>query len=256
MLLFVKVDIWKITASIAGSIIHMLICFLVSGMYLGTVIPYDVQMVWRKGMLEIAHNYFNNSSDMDQICESDKKIILLNNMDLMLNFVQSISFREHRPTAFIEIIDKIQKFDHGLNNTIFQVFNELNFTPDGNPERGIQYKQVYTSPWAPNILLEQRHEFLVQKMKHWAIDTEPTSGSKVDCIMIFYLCHILLYSTDFVKLQMPNRISSIQDKYLKMLHRYLKFKYDQEATKKLGNGIMILSFAREANEIRQKRLPV
>ena len=225
-------------------------------MYLGTVIPYDVQMVWRKGMFEIAHNYFNNSSDMGQICESDKEIILMDNMDLMLNFVQSISFREHRPTTFIEILDKIQKFD-GLN-TIIQVFNELNFTPDGKyPESGIRYKQVYTSPWAPNISLEQRHEFLVEKMNQWAIDTEPTSGSKVDAVMIFYLCQILLFSTDFVKLQMPNRISLIQDKYLKMLHRYLKFKYDQqEATKKLGNGIMILSFAREANEIRQKRLPV
>ena len=47
---------------------------VVSGMYLGTVIPYDAQMVWKKGMFKIAHNYFNNISDMGQICESDKKL--------------------------------------------------------------------------------------------------------------------------------------------------------------------------------------
>ena len=87
-------------------------------------------------------------------------------------------------------------------------------------------------------------------------DQDFDGSVKIDALMVFYLCHILLFNTDFVHLKNPHRVSYIQDKYLKMLHRYLKLKYDQEASKRLGNGIMILAFAREANEIRQKRLPV
>jgi hypothetical protein len=51
-------------------------------------------------------------------------------------------------------------------------------------------------------------------------------------------------------------ISRVQDQYLTMLHRYLKFKYQQEANSKLAKGIMISSLAREAQEIRSHRLPV
>jgi hypothetical protein len=51
-------------------------------------------------------------------------------------------------------------------------------------------------------------------------------------------------------------VSRLQDQYLIMLHRYLKYKYQWEANSKLAKGIMISSLAREAQEIRRQRLPV
>ena len=114
--------------------------------------------------------------------------------------------------------------------------------------------QVFTSPWAPHITLEERDEELTKKISKWPLDD---TGGGPDGLMMFYLSNILLFSTDFLPLENPQRVALVQTQYLKMLHRYLKSKYDQNhANNRLGNGIMIASFARESHEIRQKRLPI
>ena len=80
---------------------------------------------------------------------------------------------------------------------------------------------------------------------------------KVDPIMVVLLNHSLMFSTDFIELKNAQSVSRVQHQYLKLLHRYLKFKYgSNHANSRLHNGIMIGSFAREISEIRQHRLPV
>ena len=114
--------------------------------------------------------------------------------------------------------------------------------------------QVFTSPWAPHITLEERDEELTKKISKWPLDK---SGGGPDGLMMCYLSNILLFSTDFLPLENPQRVALVQTQYLKMLHRYLKSKYDQDhANNRFGNGIMIASLARESHEIRRKRLPV
>ena len=78
----------------------------------------------------------------------------------------------------------------------------------------------------------------------------------MDRNMVVLLNHSLMFSTDFIKLKDVQSVSRVQLQYLKLLHRYLKFKYDiNHAHSRLHNGIMIGSFAREIGEIRQHRLP-
>ena len=58
--------------------------------------------------------------------------------------------------------------DHRLH-TLKEVFQEVIGTSDySKNERplGLQYQQVFSSPWARNINLEQRHDELIGKLKY------------------------------------------------------------------------------------------
>ena len=90
------------------------------------------------------------------------------------------------------------------------------------------------------------------------MDSSHPSGdhATVDKVQVFLLAHIILLSTDQVQVGNGSEISKLQDQYLTMLHRYLKYKYQRAANAKLAKGIMITSLAREALEIRKHRLPI
>ncbi len=139
--------------------------------------------------------------------------------------------------------------------TLKQVFQELNLTPS-KPDHYLKYEQVFTSPWAPSINLEQRHAELNKVISKWPVD-EINNHDVVDPLMLFCLGHVILFSSDFVDgIKDTKKVNNTQMKYLSMLHRYLKHKYNGEANNRFGKGIMIASFVRESNEIKRKRLPV
>ena len=136
-----------------------------------------------------------------------------------------------------------------------QVFNELNILPQV-PTQTLEYSQVYSSPWASNISLEERHEKIVHKISEWPTDSQSGDQRELDPVMTFLLAKVLILNSDSVQLKDEKRVSQFQVQYLNMLHRYLKYKDDKKANNRLGNGLMIASLARELNEIRSKRLPV
>lgn len=57
-------------------------------------------------------------------------------------------------------------------------------------------------------------------------------------------------------LQRRDIVEKAQLKYLGMLHKYLVYKYGKKANLKLVEGLMMMAYAREADEIVQRRLPV
>ena len=63
---------------------------LLSGVYFRTNLPYSTVRVVFEGMNRFVGNYFLNSPDMDDICESDKRVIVENNAYIMNNAMQSI----------------------------------------------------------------------------------------------------------------------------------------------------------------------
>ena len=147
--------------------------------------------------------------------------------------------------------------DHRLI-TLKEVFQEfigpINLPYNVAPA-ALQYKQIYSSPWAPNIELERRHEELTQKICQWPVKNIENK-IKVDDVMVTCLGHCLMFNTDFIKLKDAKRVNNVQLRYLKLLHLYLKSKPDVSyANTHLHNGIMIGSFLREIMEIWQKRLP-
>ena len=103
---------------------------------------------------------------MNGICDSDKKILLNDNLDLIINFTQCVSLGNvHKPESMKYIFEKIQQCQQ-TSCLLTQVLNELNLTPQVNLENSIRYQQIFTSPWAPNIILEERHEQLTQKIRY------------------------------------------------------------------------------------------
>ena len=67
---------------------------------------------------------------------------------------------------------------------------------------------------------------------------------------------IIAFNTDFVSLERPDLVTAIQSQYAYLLQRYLKYKYDQDANRRLSQGLMTAAYTREANEIQQRRLMV
>ena len=246
---------------------------VITAMYFGTALPYSTQQCIFQNMIEICYNFHLQNPDMVDLCDDDKSSLLSENLQLIFSFTQSISLiHSHTPIFFRHILDKIMAAESVEANGLIQAFHELNITPKVYPNSSVKYNQIYTSPWAPDISLEERHRALNQKMSQWPLDSESTTSNenfsllpldkestayeaKVDTIMVSIICQIFLFNTDFINLKDRFKVAAIQDKYLKMLHRYLKFKYDSEANKRLGNGLMIMSLARESSEIRRNRLP-
>ena len=81
----------------------------------------------------------------------------------------------------------------------------------------------------------------------------------IDDLQVYLMSAILVFSTDGItsKLSRPDIVDRIQEYYLTMLHRYLKYRYGhQEAMNRLARGMSITSMAREAREICKTMLPV
>ena len=79
----------------------------------------------------------------------------------------------------------------------------------------------------------------------------------IDDLQVYLMSAILAFSTDGIvtKLNRPDVVDRIQEYYLTMLHRYLKYRYgDEEAINRLSRGMQITSMAREAKEICKTRL--
>ena len=222
---------------------------VVRGMYFRTNIPFEAWSALSQAFGGFLRNYMLNKPEFDGISDPDKKTLVENNSALVANVGASVALGNHyvseRLLSFFQRI-----FNEDEYNPLKRVLAELNIKTW--PQNNIEYKQVFTSPWAPHIDLEERDEELTQKISKWPLDND-----NIDGLMMFYLSNILLFSTDFLPLENPQRVALVQTTYLKMLHRYLKSKYDQDhANNRFGSGIMIASLARESHEIRRKRLPV
>ena len=78
----------------------------------------------------------------------------------------------HTPILFGHILDKIMASESVEANDLIQGFRDLNISSKVYPNSSVKYNQIYTSPWAPDISLEDRHKSLNQKMSQWPIDIE------------------------------------------------------------------------------------
>ncbi len=114
---------------------------------------------------------------------------------------------------------------------------------------------MFASPWADSKALEERHALLTKEMSSWPVNPKDPARH-VDKVQLFLLANIIMLSTDHVVVKDCARVSRIQEMYMTMLHRYLKYKYKEKYNSTFAKGLMISSLAGEAREIRQRRLPV
>ena len=81
----------------------------------------------------------------------------------------------------------------------------------------------------------------------------------IDDLQVYLMSAILAFSSDGIvsKLSRPDVVDRIQEYYLTMLHRYLKYRYgDDEAINRLSRGMQINAMARETKEICKTRLNI
>lgn len=117
----------------------------------------------------------------------------------------------------------------------------------------LQYEQVYSSPWAPNIMIEERHREIILEIQTWMRDSADDPMDPIRMILIWAIC---LFSSEFVELQRKDMVEKTQQKFIDMLYRYLKLKYDEKASSKLAEGLMIATLARQAYDMHMNMLPV
>ena len=114
--------------------------------------------------------------------------------------------------------------------------------------------QVWISPWHPDKRKEKRYEVILKYMCQWA---RPHPEAPSDDLLLVLLEHVIIFSSDELRrgqLQESGAIADLQAKYLRMLYRYLKYKYgpekESEARRRLIMAIEVISLAEEANVIK------
>ena len=67
------------------------------------------------------------------------------------------------------------------------------------------------------------------------------------------MAFVLLFNTDFLELDNPAKVSTVQTKYANLLYRYIKTKYrNGAAAQKFCDGMFISSQSRELREIKER----
>jgi len=258
------------------------------------ILPYEALqhlMNALKSVIKEAITYVRGEDIGKDLPESDMVQLIENNASLVCSFSTSVkTSNKPRPKTTFEIVKssilkriKAPKDDEERDQgtVIKSVYDALNITLkdidmiDMNSVR-MQYWQFFSSPWASSIEYEQRHLELARQMSFWpvlddnaCIMEEEEKNEKrlnstekieiIDDLQVYLMSAILVFSSEGItsKLKRPDIVDRIQEYYLTMLHRYLKYRYGHdEAMTRLARGIQITSMAREAKEICKTRLPV
>lgn len=119
--------------------------------------------------------------------------------------------------------------------------------------KGTHYSQVFVSPWAPSKALEDLHFKLTLKISQWMPRTHQKHPK--DDVAFYLLLIIALFSSDFIELHKPKEVEDVQKQYLIMMYRYLKFQYGRRGLALFADGLLMISYARQAFEIRMQHLP-
>lgn len=139
------------------------------------------------------------------------------------------------------------------------------------------YHMLYSTPWASGADIEDRHYHLSKLISRWprvkpAGDGQEghhhhhrCNGGKIDRAQFALLTVIMLLSHDTLPASSGRdksckaKVEAQQLNYVTMLQRYLKdlHPWDRNlANSRLGEGLMIISQAREVYQMHSKMLPV
>jgi len=97
-----------------------------------------------------------------------------------------------------------------------------------------------------------RYRELCYKVRDWPRDNP---NSLFDEFQMMLMGLVMLFSTDFIELDNPRKVSAVQAKYGNMLYRYLKSKYQGRGTTALAKfcgGMFVSSMSREMREIKER----
>ena len=122
----------------------------------------------------------------------------------------------------------------------------------------LRYDQVYDSPWASTVEIEDHHKSITGKIHKWINDNVKESTMEEMIIVHTLLEFIIFFSTDFVDgLKDPTIIQRQQQVFCHLMYKYLKARHGSaKAWIKFGGAVMICSYIRELRDIETRRLRV
>ena len=164
---------------------------------------------------------------------------------------------EYKNSSFIS-----KHLDRSLKNgtceqliNLRTLFDQLNYF--GFPK--INKEDLFTSPWLPTEVEEQRYKELMKHINQW-----PTIKSRnlVDKILVLLIRLIIIFDTrqiNFIRAETREICQQAYKKYNLMLFRYIKYVNDDDKVKseiKYAEAMNVVKFAREAEKLILRKLPV
>ncbi len=118
------------------------------------------------------------------------------------------------------------------------------------------YNNLFSSPWAPHIDIEDQHRQITQAINRWARSRADEGRDQIQSVLLSII--IFLSSEDETAFdnQQKAKIERLQMKYILLFQRYLKSKYPKEANAKFVGGLMLLHYSKELCEMHSLRLPI
>ena len=120
----------------------------------------------------------------------------------------------------------------------------------------LDYWDLFPRGWVPSADAARRHREVTDKLSGWFPRAAGSEAAPRDEVCFTLMVYVLLFSSEFLTLQSRKKVEEVQLGFMRMLYRYLRFRFPQVALKKFVEGMIMVSYAREAQEIRRKRVNV
>nr|AID52836.1 nuclear receptor [Tigriopus japonicus] len=197
-------------------------------------------------------NYFFSIDDMASLTPFDRMTLISHNFPSIFGLLWSVySYTPDLCTFYEEFLKHGYEFrDREPEiDKILMVFEANQLL--GKKPKNLTIDVTFRSNSATQDLI-QRHDNLVHEVNS---GLRESSQSSADYIIVMLLSHIIMFATEFaVSLQDKAKIQATQEKYLVLLHRYLRTHYQGRARAKLSETMMIFEPCRQVFETFHERI--
>ncbi|TRY61377.1 hypothetical protein TCAL_08433 [Tigriopus californicus] len=197
-------------------------------------------------------NYFFSIDDMASLSPFDRMTLISHNFPGIFGLLWSVySYTPDLCKFYENFLEHGYEFRHHEPeiDKILLVFEANQLL--GEKPKNLSIDVTFRSHSATQDLI-QRHDSLVHEVNSGL--RESTQGS-ADYVIVLLLSHIIMFASEFaVSLQDKPKIQATQEKYLVLLHRYLRTHYQGRARAKLSETMMIFEPCRQVFETFHERI--
>ncbi len=137
--------------------------------------------------------------------------------------------------------------------TILPILQQFQVSNISNDDR---YNNVFSSPWAPHIDIEDQHHQITQAIKRWARSGTAKGYDQIQSVLLSIIIFLSCEDEMSLERQQKAKIEKLQMKYILLYQRYLKSSYPREANAKFVGGLMLLHYSKELCKMHSLRLPI
>ena len=209
---------------------------------------------WSKFSYFLMKQNYGFVAKLDDVPIEDSLVLLNHNFSkietlfFMLGFKNYHELQHEYMQVFVSHGNENRSSNPQVNQLmeIFDQFGDVKNTPT------LSYDQVYASPWAVHVDIEEEHEKIFNEVMTWLDNI-----GEVDHCFILILQLILFYNSDGIesRLKEAKKVQQLQSYYAKLLHKYLKSKQEDNLANNLfSKAIMLVYDTQRTFELSLQRL--